>query len=149
MQIVLCIDWQCCCPQVLQCYVNVSQKIDVARIAELLRSPRRRGKVQCRLYLHWGPGHPQPNGALARKYLPGFPFSWSLQRLRQKTSSIYCTVISKLTIYALLVFVRSCSSINNKIISFKHKIYLTTASWGPWKRKKSGGPGHVPSVPIG
>jgi len=19
--------------------------------------------IQCRLYLHWGPGHPQPNGA--------------------------------------------------------------------------------------
>jgi len=30
----------------------------------------------------------------------------------------YCTVICKLTRYALLVFVRSCSSINNKIISF-------------------------------
>jgi len=39
-----------------------------------------------------GPGHPQPNGAprLARKYLPGFPYSWSLRRLRQKISSIYC-----------------------------------------------------------
>jgi len=30
--------------------------------------------------------------------------------------------------------VRSCSSINNKIISFKN--YFTTASWGPFKKKK-------------
>jgi len=34
---------------------------------------------------------------------------------------------------------------DNKIIS-----YFTTASWGPSKTKtKSGGPVHVPSVPIG
>ena len=32
-------------------------------------------------------------GPLARKYLPDFPYSWSLRRLRQKISSIYCTVI--------------------------------------------------------
>ena len=32
---------------------------------------------------------PQPNGALAKKYLPGFPYnSWSLRRLRHKISII-------------------------------------------------------------
>ena len=37
----------------------------------------------------------------------------------------------------------------NKIISLK-KINFTTASWGPLKKKKkSGDPGHVPSVSIG
>ena len=68
-------------------------------------------------------------GPLARKYLPGFPYSLSLRRLRQKISSIYCTVICnypsaaqeqpftvdlfcitktvKLTRYALLVFVHN------------------------------------------
>ena len=110
-------------------------------------------------------------GPLASKYLPGFPYSWSFRRLRQKISSIYCTVICnypsaaqeqpctftvglfsitktvKLTRYALLVFVRSCSSINNKIISFKN--ILPQPVGGPQKEKKSGGPGHVPSVPIG
>ena len=30
---------------------------------------------------------------LARKYLPGFHYSWSLRRLRQNTSSSYCTGI--------------------------------------------------------
>ena len=39
----------------------------------------------------WAP--PSRTGPLARKYLPGFPYSWSLRRLRQKISSIYCTVI--------------------------------------------------------
>ena len=30
------------------------------------------------------------------------------------------------------------------------EVYFTTANWGPLKKKqKSGGPGHVPSVPIG
>ena len=38
-------------------------------------------------------GTPSRTGPLARKYLPGFPYSWSLRRLRQKISSIYCTVI--------------------------------------------------------
>ena len=38
-------------------------------------------------------GTPNRTGPLARKYLPGFPYSWSLGRLRQKISSIYCTVI--------------------------------------------------------
>jgi len=74
-------------------------------------------------------GTPSRTGPLARTYLPGFPYSWSLRRLRQKISSIYCTVICnypsaaqeqpftvglfcitktvKLTRYALLVFVRS------------------------------------------
>jgi len=28
-------------------------------------------------------------------------------------------------------------------------MYFTTASWGPLEKKKSWGPGHVPSVPIG
>jgi len=31
----------------------------------------------------------------------------------------------------------------NKIISLK-KNYFTAASWGPLKKKKPGGPGHVP-----
>ena len=48
-------------------------------------------------------GTPSRTGPLARKYLPGFPYS-----------------------------------------------YFTAASWGPLKKKKkSGGLGHVPSVPIG
>ena len=38
-------------------------------------------------------GTPSRTGPLARKYLPGFPYSWSLRRLRQNTSSIYCTAI--------------------------------------------------------
>jgi len=38
-------------------------------------------------------GTPNRTGPLTRKYLPGFPYSWSLRRLRQKISSIYCTVI--------------------------------------------------------
>jgi len=38
-------------------------------------------------------GTPSRTGPLARKYLPGFPYSWSLRRLRQKISSICCTVI--------------------------------------------------------
>ena len=29
--------------------------------------------MQCRLYLHWGPGHPQPNGAPRYKLFTGFP----------------------------------------------------------------------------
>ena len=49
------------------------------------------------------------------------------------------------SIYGLSLTVALCEG--NKIISFKK--YFTTASWGPLKRKKSGGPGHVPSVPIG
>jgi len=50
----------------------------------------------------------------------------------------------KLTRYALLVFVRSCSSTNNKIISLKKS--LTTASWGPSKRKKN--PGALGTCPV-
>jgi len=38
-------------------------------------------------------GTPSRTGPLARKYLPGFPYSCALRRLRQKISSIYCTVI--------------------------------------------------------
>ena len=38
-------------------------------------------------------GTPSRTGPLARKYLPGIPFSWTLRRLRQKISGIYCTVI--------------------------------------------------------
>ena len=38
-------------------------------------------------------GTPSRTGPLARKYLPGFPYSRSLRKLRQKISSIYCTVI--------------------------------------------------------
>ena len=30
---------------------------------------------QCRLYLHWALGTPSQMGPLARKYLPGFPYS--------------------------------------------------------------------------
>ena len=59
---------------------------------------------------------------------------------RSTETALYCRSI-------LLVFVRSCSSINNKIISLKN--YFTTASWGPLKKKKTWGPEHVPSVPIG
>ena len=36
---------------------------------------------------------PSRTGPLARNYLPGFPYSWSSGRVRQKISSIYCTVI--------------------------------------------------------
>jgi len=86
-------------------------------------------------------GTPSRTGALARKYLPGFPYSWSLRILRQKISSIYCIIICKLTRYALLVFVRSCSSINNKIISFKNLFHHSQLGApqkekfrGPWAR---------------
>ena len=34
-------------------------------------------------------GNPSRTGPLARKYLPGFPYTWSLRRLRQKISSIF------------------------------------------------------------
>jgi len=41
-----------------------------------------------------GPWAPRiRTGPLATKYLPGFPYSWSLRRFRQKISSINCTVI--------------------------------------------------------
>ena len=116
-------------------------------------------------------GTPSRTGPLVRKYLPGFPYSWSLRRLRHKMSSIYCTVICnypsaaqeqpftvglfcitktvKLTRHALLVFVRSYSSINNKIISLKK--YFTTARWGTLKKKEN--PGalgtcHCPVCPL-
>jgi len=50
-------------------------------------------------------------------------------------------------IYRVSITVDLCEG--NKIISLK-KIYFSTASWGaPQKEKKSVGPGHVPSVPIG
>jgi len=50
------------------------------------------------------------------------------------------------SIYRVSLTVDLCKG--NKIISLKN--YFTTASWGPLKKKKkSGGPGHVPSVPIG
>ena len=113
-------------------------------------------------------GTPSQTGPLARKYLPGFRYSWSLRRLRQKIGSIYCTVIPaaqeqpftvgllfitktvKLTRYALLVFVRSCSSLSNKIISFKKLFHHGQPVGGPSKRKTSGAlHRHVPSVPIG
>jgi len=50
------------------------------------------------------------------------------------------------SIYRVSLTVDLCKG--NKIISFLKK-YLTTASWGPLKKKKVRGPGHVPSVPIG
>ena len=38
--------------------------------------PYATASFQCRLYLHWGRGHlPSRKGPLARKYLPGFPYS--------------------------------------------------------------------------
>ena len=49
------------------------------------------------------------------------------------------TTVCKLTRYALLRFVRSRSSINNKIISLIF-FYFATASWRPSKRKKNPGP---------
>ena len=109
-------------------------------------------------------GTPSRTGPLARRYLPGFPYSGFLRRLRQKISSIYCTAIcnypsaaqehpmynsvqvDQICTASVTAFVRSCSSINNE--KFKKK-YFTTASRGPSKRKKIRGPGHVPSVPIG
>ena len=118
-----------------------------------------------------GPWSPPPNrtGPLARKYLPGFPYSWSLRRLRQKISSIYCTVICyypsaaqeqpftasllyitktvKLTRYALLVFVRSCSSINNKIISLK-KLFHHSQLGALKKKKNPGALGTCPVCPL-
>jgi len=57
-----------------------------------------------------------------------------------------CTTVCKLTRYALLRFVRSRSSINNKIISLIFFISLQPVG-GPQKEKKIRGPGHVPSVP--
>jgi len=51
------------------------------------------------------------------------------------------------SIYRVSLTVDLCEG--NEIISLK-KICFTTTSWGPLKKeKKSGGPGHVPSVPIG
>jgi len=50
------------------------------------------------------------------------------------------------SIYQVSLTVDLCEG--NKIISLK-KNYFTTASWGPLKKKKTRGPGHVPSVPIG
>ena len=48
------------------------------------------------------------------------------------------------SIYRVSLTVDLCEG--NKIISFFN--YFTTASWGPLKKKKkSRGPGHVPSVP--
>jgi len=113
-------------------------------------------------------GTPSRTGPLARKYLPGFPYGWSLRRLRQKINSIYwhcnypstaqeqpftvslfrITKTVKLTRYTLLVFVQSCSSINNNIISLKNLFHHSQLG-APQKAKKSGSPGHVPSVPIG
>jgi len=96
-------------------------------------------------------------GPLARKYLPGFPYLQysSSRRLRQKISS---TVICNYPSAAqeqpftvglfLLVFVRSCTGINHKIISFKNLFHHSKLR-APQEEKKSGGPGHVPSVPIG
>ena len=92
-----------------------------------------------------------------------------MRRLRQKISSIYCTVICnypspaqeqpftvglfcitktvKFTRYALLVFVRSCSSINNKIISLK--IFVSPQPvGGPSKRKKIRALGTYPVCPL-
>ena len=40
-----------------------------------------------------GHGHRSWTGPLGRNYLPGFPYMWSLRKLRQKINSIYCTVI--------------------------------------------------------
>jgi len=90
-----------------------------------------------------------------------------LRRLRQKISSIYCTVIcnypsaaqelpftvglfcitktDKLTRCALLVFVRSCSNINNKIISFKNLFHHRQLG-AP--HKKSGALGTCPVCPL-
>jgi len=111
---------------------------------------------------------PSRTEPLARKYLPGFPYSWSLRRLRQKISSIYCTIICTypsaaqeqpftvglfyITItvklsYALLVFVRSCSSINNKIINFK-KLFHYSQLGAPQKEKNPGALGTCPVCPL-
>ena len=101
-------------------------------------------------------GTPSRTGPLARKYLPGFPYYWSLRRLRQKISSIYCTVICNYPsaaqeqpftagLFCMLVFVRSCSSINNKIISLK-KFILPQPVEGPTKRKKN--PGALGTCPV-
>ena len=51
--------------------------------------------------------------------------------------------VCKLTRYALLVFVRSCSSINNKIISFK-KIISPRPDGAPQKEKYPGALGTCP-----
>jgi len=50
------------------------------------------------------------------------------------------------SIYRVSLTVDLCKG--NKIISLK-KIISPQPVGGPSKRKKSGGPGHVPSVPIG
>ena len=105
--------------------------------------------------------NPSRTGPLARKYLQGFPYCWSLRRLRQKSRSIFCTVICNYPsaaqhknsplVYSrpsLLVFVRACSSINNKIISIK-KFISPQPVGAPQKEQNPRGPGHVPSVPIG
>ena len=104
---------------------------------------------QCRLYLHWGPGHPQPNGAPRQRVFTKFPLQLIFAKVkaenqqhslhsylqlsqRSTRTALYCRSI-------LLVFIRSCSSINNKVISLK-KFISPQPVGGPSKRKKIRGP---------
>ena len=43
----------------------------------------------------WAP--PSRTGPLARKYLPGFPYSWSLQRFRQKLAAFIAPLHATIT----------------------------------------------------
>ena len=106
------------------------------------------------LYLHWVPGHPPSRtGPLARKYLPGFPYSWSLRRLRQKIYCNYPSAAQEQPMYNSMQVdqictTSACTSINNKTISLK-KLFHHSQLGAPQKETESGGLGHVPSVPIG
>ena len=106
------------------------------------------------LYLHWVPGHPPSRtGPLARKYLPGFPYSWSLRRLRQKIYCSYPSAAQEQPMYNSMQVdqictTSACTSINNKTITLK-KNYFTTASWGPLKKKQNpGASGTCPVCPL-
>jgi len=105
------------------------------------------GQHQCRLCLHWGPGHPPDE---PRKYLPGFPYSWSLRRLRQKISSIYCTVVCNYPSAAqeqpfTVGQFRITKTVNR--YQFK-KIISPQTVGGPSKRKNPGALGTCPVCPL-
>jgi len=70
---------------------------------------------QCRLYLHWGPGHPPAERGPSLE-----------------------------SIYRVSLTVDLCEG--NQIISLKKLLHHSHLE--PLK-KKTGGPGHVPSVPTG
>ena len=57
-------------------------------------TPSLRHCIQCRLYLHWGPGHPPAERGPSLEIIYRVSLTVDLwEGLRQKISSIYCTVI--------------------------------------------------------